>query len=219
MPTGIALEHEKAGIIPDTRVEAAALQAAVVPGRDALGRDRAGLRDRDAAPDGEPRRHHRERRHALPPALREAVEAADGSVRSEPEPEVLGEAGLKKATLDQVRAAMRDVVMSERGTGKKARVLGIEVAGKTGTAQVVKLGVDRERSNKGALEDARPRVVHRLRAVEEPEIAIAAIVEHAGGGGGAIAAPLVQQILDALLRAHAGADARYRRPRRRVDAD
>jgi len=124
------------------------------------------------------------------------IDAADGSVRAVPEPEILGEAGLKKSTLDRVRAAMRDVVMSERGTGKKARVLGTDVAGKTGTAQVVKLGENRERSNKGALKTRDHAWFIAYAPVDAPEIAIAAIVEHAGGGGGAIAAPLVHEILN-----------------------
>jgi penicillin-binding protein 2 len=40
--------------------------------------------------------------------------------------------------LDQVRNGMHDVVMNEDGTAKKARVAGIEIAGKTGSAQYKK---------------------------------------------------------------------------------
>jgi penicillin-binding protein 2 len=69
------------------------------------------------------------------------------------------------------------------------------VAGKTGTSQVVKMGEDRARANRGS-EGMRDHAWFIAFApVEAPEIAIACIVEHAGGGGGAIAAPVVQQIL------------------------
>ena len=79
MPTGIDLEHEKAGTIPDTRVEAQALQAAVVRRRDAVGRHRPGLRDGDTAADGERDRHGRHRQ-ALPAALRPPGRDTDGEV-------------------------------------------------------------------------------------------------------------------------------------------
>jgi penicillin-binding protein 2 len=91
---------------------------------------------------------------------------------------------------------MRDVVMTEAGTGKKARVLGIEVAGKTGTSQVVKMGEDRSRSNKGAQATRDHAWFIAFAPLDAPEIAIACIVEHAGGGGGAIAAPIVQRVLE-----------------------
>jgi penicillin-binding protein 2 len=131
------------------------------------------------------------------------ISAPDGTVREEMRPEILGDAGLKKSTLAQVRTAMRDVVMSEGGTGKKARVLGIEVAGKTGTSQVVKMG-ERERSNKGVKQTRDHAWFIAFAPVENPEIAIAAIVEHAGGGGGAIAAPIVQEILNHYFSRNAG---------------
>jgi penicillin-binding protein 2 len=192
-PTGIALDHEKGGIIPDTEwkrrrfkqpwysgetlsvaigqgyVTATPLQMAMMAATIANG----GTRYR--------------------PNYVKRVEHPDGTVR-EITPEVMGEAKLKKSTLNLVRSAMRDVVMTDNGTGKKARVVGITVAGKTGTSQVVKMG-DRERSNKGAKETRDHAWFVAFAPAEAPEIAVAAIIEHAGGGGGAIAAPIVQQVL------------------------
>ena len=52
------------------------------------------------------------------------VDAPDGTVRESIQPEVMGEARLKKSTLDQVRSAMRDVVMTDeryRQEGARAR--------------------------------------------------------------------------------------------------
>jgi penicillin-binding protein 2 len=122
------------------------------------------------------------------------VDAPDGTVRRVIEPEVLGRAEVSPANLEVVREAMRDVVMSERGTGKKARIPGVTVAGKTGTAQVVKMG-DRERSNKGTRATRDHAWFIAFAPFEAPEIAVACIVEHAGGGGGAIAAPVVRDVL------------------------
>ena len=99
---------------------------------------------------------------------------------------------MRATTLREVRDGLRDVVNTERGTGKKARIKGFEVAGKTGTSQVVKMGKER-------LKAAQVPWQHRDHAwfvayapVDAPEIAVAAIVEHAEGGGGAVAAPVVR---------------------------
>jgi penicillin-binding protein 2 len=189
--SGIPLEHEKPGTIPDTAwkrkrfkqpwfagetlsvaigqgyVTATPLQMANLAATIANG----GTRYR--------------------PQYVKRIESPDGSVRTEIQPEVLGETGIKKSTMDAVRSAMRDVVMTDRGTGKKARVLGVEVAGKTGTAQVVTLAG----SNKKARGTRDHAWFIAFAPVENPEIAMAVLVEHAGGGGGAFAAPVAKQIL------------------------
>jgi penicillin-binding protein 2 len=195
LPTGIRLEHEKGGIIPDTQwkrrrfnqpwYEGETLSVAIGQGYvTATPLQMAGL----AAAVATGGTRYR-------PRYLKRIAAPDGTVRDELQPEVIGEAELKKSTVAQLRSAMRDVVMTESGTGKKARVLGIDVAGKTGTAQVVKMG-DRERSNLGIKKTRDHAWFIAFAPVESPEIAIATLVEHAGGGGGAIAAPITQRILE-----------------------
>jgi penicillin-binding protein 2 len=195
LPTGVALENEKTGLIPDSEWKQRRFKQPWFPGETlsvAIGQGYVTATPLQMANLAATLANGGTRYR---PRYVKRIEAADGSVRAVPEPEVMGEARLGKATLDKVRGAMRDVVMSERGTGKKARVLGTDVAGKTGTAQVVKLGESRERSNKGALKTRDHAWFIAYAPVDEPEIAVAAIVEHAGGGGGAIAAPLVHDIL------------------------
>src|SRR5262245_3331359 len=195
LPTGVRLEHEKAGTIPDTQwkrkrfnqpwFEGETLSVAIGQGYvTATPLQMANL----AATVANGGTRYR-------PFYVKRVEAPDGSLLQEIEPEVLGEAHLKKSTLAQIHSAMRDVVMTDSGTGKKARVLGVTIAGKTGTSQVVKMGEDRARANRGAQAMRDHAWFIAFAPTEAPEIAIAAIVEHAGGGGGAIAAPVVQQIL------------------------
>ncbi len=192
--TGIQLDHEKTGTIPDSAWKMQRFKQPWYPGETlsvAIGQgyvtatplQMANLAA-TIANGGTRYRPHYVRR----------VDAPDGSVRRVIEPEVMGHAEISPANLQIVREAMRDVVMTDRGTGKKARIPGVTVAGKTGTAQVVKMG-ERERSNKGARATRDHAWFIAFAPYEAPEIAVACIVENAGGGGGAIAAPTVREVL------------------------
>lgn len=194
-PSGIALDHERAGTIPDSQwkrqrygepwysgetlsvavgqgyVTATPLQMANVIATVADGgvRHRPHYIERMEGPDGE--------KVALP---------TDKGVSL----------GVKPSTLAKVQAALRDVVESERGTGKKARVEGIEVAGKTGTSQAVRLKTDRKINQQLLPREQRDHAWFvSFAPVGAPEVAVACLIEHAGGGGGAMAAPVVQQVL------------------------
>ena len=200
MPTGIGLEHEKTGTIPDTQWKRRRFDQPWFSGETlsvAIGQGYVTATPLQMAnfvatvANGGTRYR---------PRYLKRIDAPDGTNRTETAPEILGQADLKASTLAQLHSAMRDVVMNDSGTGKKARVVGIEVAGKTGTSQVVTMGQDRERSNKGAEATRDHAWFIAFAPVEAPEIAIACIVEHAGGGGGAIAAPIVQQILAQRVR-------------------
>jgi penicillin-binding protein 2 len=90
--------------------------------------------------------------------------------------------GVSFRTLGIVREAMRRVVHGSRGTGRRARLDGVEVAGKSGTAQ-------------GPRDDDDAWFV-AFAPFEAPTIAVAAVVE-GGGGGGAVAAPVVRAVLAA----------------------
>jgi peptidoglycan glycosyltransferase len=84
------------------------------------------------------------------------------------------------------------VAVVQRGTGTGAQIPGVSVAGKTGTAQ----------STPGTAPHA---WFVAFAPAEQPRYAVAVIVEHGGtnGGddatGGAIAAPIAKQVLQALL--------------------
>jgi penicillin-binding protein 2 len=89
---------------------------------------------------------------------------------------------------EQLREALHQVVDGAGGTGHNARVPGISVGGKTGTAQVVSL------DNKGKGKHTDHAWFVAFAPVEDPQIAIAVLVEH-GGSGGKMAAPIAQQVL------------------------
>ena len=94
---------------------------------------------------------------------------------------------------------MRDVVNSPVGTGKKAAMKDILVAGKTGTAQVVTLGKERKKAHQIPWKERDHAWFIAYAPVEAPEIAVATLVEHADGGGGAVAAPITQTVLEAYF--------------------
>ncbi|UCC56796.1 MAG: penicillin-binding protein 2 [Gammaproteobacteria bacterium] len=101
---------------------------------------------------------------------------------------------------DLVIHAMVDVVHSNRGT---ARSIGKDspyrIAGKTGTAQVYGLKEEEKYDAEAIPEELRDHALFIAFApVDDPQIAVAVIVEH-GGGGGAVAAPIARRILDAYL--------------------
>lgn len=93
-----------------------------------------------------------------------------------------------------LKESLVQVVEGPGGTGKNARVPGIHVGGKTGTAQVV--GLQHKGKAKGKSEDHAWFVA--FAPAEKPEIALAVLVEH-GGGGGAVAAPIAQKVLAAYF--------------------
>ncbi len=68
----------------------------------------------------------------------------------------------------------------------------MKVAGKTGTSQVVKLDENRKRKMGYQYQDHALFVA--FAPFDKPEIAVAVVAEH-GGGGGAVAAPIANRIL------------------------
>jgi penicillin-binding protein 2 len=128
-------------------------------------------------------------------------ETWDGRLVAEESPLVRERGVVPKAVLELVTRGLRAVVMSEEGTGRRAAVPGISVAGKSGTTQVVSLEL---------IEGLEPWEVpvryrdHALFAafapVESPEIVVVAVAEHAGEGGGAAAAPMVQKVMAEYFR-------------------
>ena len=88
-------------------------------------------------------------------------------------------------TLEQIRSILLDVVESPYGTGKRARVSGVRVAGKTGTAQ----------NSHG--EDHAWFVA--FAPVDAPRIVVAVVAENAGQGS-EVAAPICREVLEAFFR-------------------
>jgi penicillin-binding protein A len=90
---------------------------------------------------------------------------------------------MKPGTAGALAQMMSNVV--EEGTGTAAALEGIDVAGKTGTAEV------------GTVNQA---WFIAFAPVERPRVAIAVTVERTAGQGGTVAAPIAKQVMQELLR-------------------
>jgi penicillin-binding protein 2 len=93
--------------------------------------------------------------------------------------------GISSSTLELVKKGMEEAVMGGSGTAKLARVNGITIAGKTGSAQ----DPPRKRTHAWFICFA---------PVENPRIAVSVVVEE-GGMGGSVAAPIAKKVLEAAL--------------------
>ncbi len=102
-----------------------------------------------------------------------------------------------------IRKAMLGVVEDPKGTAYwHARIKGVLVAGKTGTAQVVSSHVE-ERYKKGHKIIVRKYMEHAwfiaFAPYNKPVIAVAVVVEH-GGHGASAAAPIARQLIEEYLK-------------------
>ncbi len=100
---------------------------------------------------------------------------------------------------DVIIDAMRHVVSSPEGTGRRINDAPYSIAGKTGTAQVFSLKEDEEYEADKLARHMRDHAWFvGFAPVEDPRIAVAVIVEHAGHGG-SVAAPVARRVMDAWL--------------------
>jgi len=117
------------------------------------------------------------------PRLTERVVGKDGRVKERIEPDEQNRV-MKEETAAELAAMMARVV--GEGTGTAAALSGIDVAGKTGTAEV-----DNATSNQAWFIGFAP--------LDDPRIAVAVTVERTQGQGGTVAAPIAAGVLEQLL--------------------
>jgi penicillin-binding protein A len=120
------------------------------------------------------------------PRLTDSVVRKDGRVAERIQPDLQSQV-VKPETAEQLTAMMSRVV--EEGTGTAAALSDVQVAGKTGTAEV---GEFREFTQPWFICFA---------PVEDPQLAVAVTLERqpAGSQGGTVAAPIASSVLQAVL--------------------
>jgi penicillin-binding protein 2 len=127
------------------------------------------------------------------PQIVDKVVTASGKTVAEYPPTLRRHVKVSPRALDIVGRGLWGVVNDKTGTAYSMRHAGLEVAGKTGTAQIRKL----VRDDKGKAWD--PERDHAWFAgyfpAGRPEIAVVVLVEH-GGHGGQVAAPVAMEIIE-----------------------
>jgi penicillin-binding protein 2 len=134
------------------------------------------------------------------PQIVERVESPDGQVLEEFAPRVRRDLSVAPESLAIVRQALVGVVNESKGTAFKVRSKDIEVAGKTGTAQV-----HGRHEDNGGYEAGDHAWFVGFAPAGRPRIAIAVLVEH-GGHGGDVAAPVAMEIIHNYFETVAPAD-------------
>jgi penicillin-binding protein 2 len=135
--------------------------------------------------------------HVWKPFLIKRISGPHGNIIEERQPTLIKVTdAISPEFYDIVKEGLQAVVMDDEGTGKKARVPGINVAGKTGSVQVVNLKKNKNQTDVSVLWKEHAMFASFAPA-EDPEIVVAVISEHDDkGGGGASAAPVAGQILN-----------------------
>lgn len=119
----------------------------------------------------------------MKPYIVKEVKDRDGNIIEKEKPEELRTV-ISKNTADKIKEYMVDVVKS--GTGTRAKISGITVGGKTGSAE----NENYEETHSWFTAFA---------PAEDPEIAVAVIVEE-GGQGGKRAAEIAREVIEAYLK-------------------
>ena len=114
--------------------------------------------------------------------------------------------GITPEKIEVIRRGMWKVVNEEGGTGAKARIKGVEVAGKTGTAQFKRL-LGKDAQGRDVLEKDNRVWFMCFAPYKQPKYVVVIMIEGAKSGGG-VAAPVATQIMRASLALDAGIEPR-----------
>ena len=130
------------------------------------------------------------------PQIVEKIVSPDGNIVEEFEPVLLSEMEDYGNHLKLIQEGMFEVVQGDKGTARIARIKGINIAGKTGTAQVVKVAQYKHLKEEDIPYKYRDHAWFTCYApAENPEIAVTVLVEH-GLHGSSGAAPIAKAVLE-----------------------
>jgi penicillin-binding protein 2 len=124
------------------------------------------------------------------PTLIYQIKGPDGKIAPRPariRSDLTRDLGLSRDQIELVRRGMYEVVNAEDGTGKAGAVPGIQVAGKTGTAQFWRSGIKDDHVWFLA-----------FAPYDHPKYALAVMIE-GGKSGGGVAAPMAESILEKIF--------------------
>ena len=127
------------------------------------------------------------------PLLVDRVVGPDGQVVMRGEPQIMGEVDLSPQHFQAIREGMFAVVDEVGGTARRQRLKELAFAGKTGTAQVVRLGASNAQRHK----DHAWFVA--FAPYDNPEVAVSVLVEN-GEHGSTAAAPIARELFELYFK-------------------
>ncbi len=130
------------------------------------------------------------------------IYAPNGDLAKTFTPELLGQIKFKNnKTLKFIREGLYQVVNNPRGTNFYRRGQGIQMAGKTGTAQVRSSSADKvyQKCENMDFDSRHHALFVAFAPYDNPKIAAAAIVEH-GCHGGSAAGPVVEAVISTYMK-------------------
>lgn len=194
--TGVEMEHEKTGLVPSTAWkrkryndkwhEGETLSVAIGQGANNTTPIQICMMTSVVANGGT--LYH--------PSVIEEIRDPEGAIIQRFTPRVESRLVGQAQNLKLIREGMISAVNDKKGTGQLAKLDGITVAGKTGTAQVVRLRQYRHLAEKDIPYEYRDHAWFICFAPAiNPEIAVTVLVEH-GLHGGSGAAPIAKKMLE-----------------------
>jgi len=197
-PTGLDLGREIPGYLPDTRsitpesgsARAHAINASIGQGEINVTPLQQAVAYAAVANGG----------NILRPQIVRRIESPDGKVLRDFQPEVMRKIELKEGTLELIREGLFAVVNEPGGTAWRSRLPDPQFAGKTGTAQVMKLGQKQKLDPTTQAYFSRDHAWFAAFApASDPEIVVVVLNEH-GGWGAEAAAPAASKVIAAYFK-------------------
>ncbi|WP_417909227.1 penicillin-binding protein 2 [Candidatus Electronema sp. PJ] len=194
--TGVEIEHEKPGLIPtsDWKLkkygkpwqDGETLSIAIGQGFNLVTPLQLAMMTAAVANGG----------RLYKPSIIETVRDPDGHIVEHFKATELDHFVIQERTLNILKEGLVEAVNGRRGTATKAKLNGITVAGKTGTAQVVRIKQYKHLKEEEIPYKYRDHAWFTCFApAEKPEIAVTVLVEH-GLHGGSAAAPIAKAVLE-----------------------
>lgn len=193
-PTGIGVVAEVPGIMPDTHyherstpggyAKGMALNAAIGQGDDNVTPLQLAMLYSTIANGGT----------LWQPQLVKRIESAEGAVLQEFQPRMVRQVNIEPEHRKVVVDALTAVVHDRGGTAYGSRLKDVLVAGKTGTAQVARLGSVRLKKEQMTYFERDHAWFAAFAPANSPDIAVVVLNEH-GGHGGSDAAPAAMKVI------------------------
>ena len=133
------------------------------------------------------------------PIIVSSITSANGELVQKYSPQIVGRLSAGKKTLEIIRKGLWQAVNTPSGTAWGVHLETIQMAGKTGTAQVISRKTDAETPEGELAENQKPHAWFVAYAPEnESKIAVVVIIEH-GEHGSSAAAPIAKELVKTYL--------------------